>query len=62
MLKIRSDSESTLLITQHLIPHTLVKIKIEKLIFAPPLPPPLVAPGEGGKAKLLNSSRFCIYI
>ena len=38
---------TTLLRTQHLIPHTLFKIKIEKFNFAPPLPPS-PAPGRGG--------------
>ena len=41
MVKIHPFSESTLLKNPHLIPHTMVEDKKEKLIFAPPLSLPL---------------------
>ena len=57
IFKICTDSESTLLKTQHLISHTLVMIKIEKLIFGLPhlFAPPLAAPGGGWGGGVLST-------
>ena len=59
ILKIRSESESTLFKTQYLIPNTWVKIKMAKFIFAPPfLPPPIPRPllvlGGGGAGLIIK--------
>ena len=53
MVKIHPFSKSTLLKNPHLIPHTMVEDKKEKLIFAPPLSLPLPRRG-GGRGQLLT--------
>ena len=60
IFKISTDSEFTLLKTQHLISHTLVMIKIEKLILGLPhlFAPPLAAPGGGGRGGTIYNIRL----